>query len=320
MDLLALNGYGFRNVVASLGTALTSEQVRLLKRVCSRIILGFDSDEAGEKAVLRNAPAFLHENIHVSVVVLSPDDDPDDFINREGRESFLQKIQAAPSLMDFCLDVLLKKGKDTIPQQLSVIDGFKPLYEAVGNELEKSRSVKTLAEKLGHDESIILRSLAPRQRPVRHIPLGDLTGSSLGERFILSFFLRHHQECGNELMDACLPDLFENQKIAGLLQDAFEDFRLNGKVDLDRLTLRHPDADTQRLLADISICGKETEESNTLIILRDILNKFKKKSLKQRATELRGRIAEAEKKNDQELLQALLAEKEELIRQQAMKL
>jgi DNA primase len=318
MDLLALNGYGFRNVVASLGTALTTEQIRLLKRVCSRVVFGFDSDEAGEKAVLRNAPLFLREGIQVSVLVLPLGDDPDDFINREGREPLLQKIQGAPPLTNFCMEALLRKGTNTIPQQLAVIEGFKPIYEAISNELEKSTCVKMLAEKLGHDESVIARSLAPKRRLTKSAPLSDPSSSSPGERFVLSFFLRH-QECGNELLEAGLPDLLEDQRLSAVLRDALEDYRLHGNVDLDRLMLRHNDPDTHRLLADIVFCGKETGESNTKVILGDILNKFKKKSFKQKALKLKIQIAEAEKKNDQKLLQALLAEKKELIRQQAMK-
>jgi DNA primase len=319
MDLLALYAHGVKNVVAALGTALTPEQVRLMKRTCSRIVLGFDSDEAGEKAVLRNAPLLLREGIHGSVVVLSPGDDPDDFINREGADSFLQKIESAPSLIDFCLETLLRKGTETIPQQLMVIEGFKPIYGAIGTEIEKSTSVKMLSERLGQDEIVVSRSLASTQHPPKSAPWTNPGRSSFGERFVLGFFL-HHQECGHELMKAGLPDLLEDQSLALLLKDALEDYRQNGSVDVDRLMLRHNDPQIHKLLAEIVFSNEEIGDTNTEIILCDILNKFKQKSLKQKALKLKNQIAEAEKQNDQELLQALLAEKKELIKQQAMKL
>jgi len=319
MDLLALYSHGIKNVVAALGTALTPEQMRLIKRTCSRVALCFDSDEAGEKAVLRNAPLLLREGIHGSVVVLPPGDDPDDFINRENVNSFLKKIESAPSLIDFCLEALLRKGTDTIPQQLMVIEGFKPIYGAIGTEIEKSAYVKMLSERLGQDETVVSRSLASTQRLSKSAPWTNPARSSLGERFVLGFFLRH-QECGHELMKAGLPDLLEDQNLALLLKDALEDFRQNGSVDVDRLMLRHNDPQIYKLLTEIVFLNEETEDINTEIILCDILNKFKQKSLKQKALKLKNQIAEAEQRNDQELLRALLAEKKELIKQQAMKL
>jgi DNA primase len=319
MDLLALYAHGVKNVVATLGTALTPEQVRLMKRSCSRIVLGFDSDEAGERAVLRSAPLLLREGMHGSVMVLPPGDDPDDFINREGRDSFLQKVQSAPPLIDFCLQSLLQRGRETISQQLAVIEGFKPIYGAIGSELEKSAYVKILSEKLGQDEAVLSRSLKSAPQSIKSAPWTNPARASLGERFVLGFFLRH-QEYGHELMKAGLPDLLEDQHVALLLKGALDEYRQNGSVDLDRLMMRHTDPQLHNLLAEIVFSNEEIEEEDTEIILNDILNKFKQKSLKQKALKLKNQIAEAEKRNDQELLRALLAEKRDLIRQQAAKL
>ena len=68
MDLLAFHAKGFFRVAATLGTALTSQQVRLLSRMCDEVVLAYDGDDAGERAILRALPLFLQEELSVSCI------------------------------------------------------------------------------------------------------------------------------------------------------------------------------------------------------------------------------------------------------------
>lgn len=191
MDALALVNHGLENTAATLGTALTQDQLRLVKRAATTVVASFDSDEAGQKAVLRNAPLFFREGLNVSVLVLSPGDDPDDFINREGKEAILRKLEEAPALADFCLDILLREGADTIVGQTAALEGFKPVFQAMRNDLEKNRCVKILSERMRRDESVVGRILASGRPAERVLQRSDPVSTNASERYVLEFYLKH---------------------------------------------------------------------------------------------------------------------------------
>jgi DNA primase len=317
MDALALVNHGLENTAATLGTALTQEQLRLVKRAATTVVASFDSDEAGQKAVLRNAPLFFRESLNVSVLVLSSGDDPDDFINREGKEAFLRKIEEAPALSDFCLDILLRQGADTISGQTAALEGFKTVFQAMRNELEKNRCVKILSERMRRDETVVGRILASGRPAERVLRRSDPANANASERYVLEFYLRH-PEVGEALHNAGIAEHFDDQQLAGILREALTDCREGDTVDYDRLMIRFNEPQIHRLIADMIFSGEERKEDDVESILKDILNTFRRKGLQKRAEELGAKIEAAEKENNMELLQVLLMQKEKLIKQKAV--
>ncbi len=105
-DQIALRIRGLENTVAPLGTALGSEQIRLLKRFATEVITVFDGDEAGLKAVKRSLPLFLAEGIEPRCVILTEDKDPDEAVNRVGVEAFRRLLESSVSMIDFFLESL----------------------------------------------------------------------------------------------------------------------------------------------------------------------------------------------------------------------
>ena len=98
LDLLALRVHGVAPVVASLGTALTKEQVRLLKSLVSRVVLVFDGDPAGAKAMRRALPLFGQEGLPVRVIALPAGQDPDTYVHSKGPELFASPWDSGPAL------------------------------------------------------------------------------------------------------------------------------------------------------------------------------------------------------------------------------
>ena len=109
MDLISLVEYGIENVVATLGTALTNEQGKLIKRYASTAVISYDSDEAGIKATLRAIEILRHQNINVKILNLKDCKDPDDFIKKYKKEGFLKAIEDSVSHIIFQINILKRK-------------------------------------------------------------------------------------------------------------------------------------------------------------------------------------------------------------------
>lgn len=109
MDVIALNQAGFKNVVASMGTALTKEQAKLLKRYSENVVICYDGDSAGQMATMRGLDILKAEGLNVLVVDLPEGNDPDEFIAKFGRDAFFRLLKEAPPLTDFKLSVLAKQ-------------------------------------------------------------------------------------------------------------------------------------------------------------------------------------------------------------------
>lgn len=109
MDVISLHQAGINNVVATLGTALTEEQAKLICRYAKNVILCYDSDEAGIKATLRAIDMLIAAGERVKVLNLPGAKDPDEFINKHSAESFMRHVRAALPSTQYRLDLLKKQ-------------------------------------------------------------------------------------------------------------------------------------------------------------------------------------------------------------------
>ena len=112
MDVMALYQAGFHNAIASLGTALTENQARLIDRYAKRVILAYDSDQAGIKAALRAIEILEKFNIEIFVLGLGDAKDPDNYIKKYGKARFQALLNDAPSALDFQIKVARTKSTD----------------------------------------------------------------------------------------------------------------------------------------------------------------------------------------------------------------
>lgn len=109
MDVIRASTIGYRNTVALMGTALTKEQLQLLKRLSSNVIFCLDGDDPGVHATLSIGDALLEQGIEIKVVVLPDEEDPDSYILKNGKEKFEQLVQNALSFPDFKLRKIKEK-------------------------------------------------------------------------------------------------------------------------------------------------------------------------------------------------------------------
>src|SRR3989344_7705353 len=111
MDLLMCHQGGFKNAVASSGTAFTSEQLISLKRLSKRILMVFDADKAGVQASLRSASLALGSGMEVKIAALPPGTDPAELILKD-KEDFKKCLRSSSHIIDFYLEAILKEKTD----------------------------------------------------------------------------------------------------------------------------------------------------------------------------------------------------------------
>ena len=150
MDVVSLAAAGFENAVAPLGTAVTPDQVAVLRRYTSRAQLLFDSDAAGLKATFRAADLLLAGGVHPCVVTLPPGEDPDTIVHAEGAEALQGYIDEALDVLDRKLQILEEHDHfGSIEQTRSAIDRLLPTIRAVQDHALRDIYIAKVSERTG---------------------------------------------------------------------------------------------------------------------------------------------------------------------------
>ena len=159
MDVISLHQAGICNAVASCGTAFTEEQARLLKRYGKKAVLCYDSDEAGRKATERAGAILMSNGIKAKVLTVTGAKDPDEFIQKKGREMFLLLVDNAKPLIEYRIDEIQKQYTEDDGEKFKDSDSkieFTQLASAVLSEIKDSVEyeiyLKRVSEKSGVSE------------------------------------------------------------------------------------------------------------------------------------------------------------------------
>jgi len=161
-DLLALHQHGIENTVATLGTALTSDHVRILKGFVGtegKVVLVYDSDDAGLKAALRSIEIFDKGYVNAQILVLPAGHDPDSYIFDAGVDAFIAAAARAKGIMSFLIDSAVAKHDRTIDGKIRIVAELQRPLAAIQDSVDRSLYVKELAERIGIDEAAILEKI-----------------------------------------------------------------------------------------------------------------------------------------------------------------
>lgn len=175
MDVITMHQYGFRQAVASLGTSLTGEQAKLLRRYAPDVYIAYDGDEAGQKAALRGLDILQEVGLRVRVIRFPKGLDPDETLTDHGPEYFRKLMDQALSLMDFKLEKL-REDYDLSSQDGRVAYGTEAakLLAKTDNLIERDAHIQRLEEWIGihprviYDEIRRLEDSTPHDRLKTH--------------------------------------------------------------------------------------------------------------------------------------------------------
>ena len=156
MDVIALHAAGVTNAVATLGTAITSEQARVMSRYTKKVIISYDSDEAGVKAATRAMKLLEEVGLEVNVLSLSGAKDPDEYIKKYGVERFRQVISGAKSKFDYSLDAIISRFDISLPQdKINAIAEVEKLISETNSKAERDVYIREVAKRFDVQPSSI---------------------------------------------------------------------------------------------------------------------------------------------------------------------
>lgn len=243
MDLLALRGHGFEEVVATLGTALTHDHIRKIKGYAREAIVVFDADDAGKMAALRSLPLFLNEGLPARAVALPHGHDPDSFVNRNGLPAFLAFLDKAAPMFDFFMDEKLAQGGSDIEGKVGVLKEILPVLAQVRNRAQRVLYAGRLSERMGIKEEVVLSELQAAMngisgRDLQH-GLTEQVAASRGEQRIgdlqLLNLLLHHPSAVRRLVESECMALLSDAATSQIVKRIFETYRQEGRFSPERL-------------------------------------------------------------------------------------
>lgn len=152
LDVISLHQAGFTNAIASLGTAITAEQAKLMSRYTKKVNVCYDSDEAGQKATQRAMKILTDAGLEVVVIQIPGEKDPDDYIKAYGKDKFNDLLNGAKSKFEYNMTSILSKYDINIPQdRINALGELEILVSAVYSKAERDIYIQAISEKLKVD-------------------------------------------------------------------------------------------------------------------------------------------------------------------------
>ncbi|MBI4430259.1 MAG: DNA primase [Candidatus Omnitrophica bacterium] len=325
LDVMRLHAAGVRNAVGTLGTALTEEHARILKRYVKEIVLVFDGDRAGEDAALRGLEVFLVEGMSVKVVAMPAGFDPDDFVRDRGGEEFKRLVQAGEDIFSFKLKLLMKRHNHREARGLMTITTeMVSTLAMIPNAVLVDRYVKQLSVVLGVDEQSIQLELAKvhdklsarfkANEPEEETPSTPLSKNPFQAEYAIISLIAEDEALAHQARDVLSGNDFLSREVAEVF-DRIQ-ARLAENQSVSARAVLHWDISpalksylSAHLYAHLSL-----EEKNRA--LEHCIQQLKQKLRQDRASEIRRKIREAEMKGDHDQVAALVREFQELTRLQ----
>jgi DNA primase len=238
MDVITAHQSGTKNVVASSGTSLTIEQVKLLKRYTNNLILAFDVDLAGQAATQRGIDIALAQEMNIKILHLPQGKDPDECIRENPKDWFLA-IRKAQPIMEYYFQLAFQgRDKDNLEDKKAITNLLLPQLAKFGNLIERDHWLKILSEKLDVAETVLRESLAkikfyPLKNEKEDVSSSKPPVEQMTAERLLALILRFPQLCIQYFTDLPL-GVFEGQSrvIAKNILDCYESEKM---VDLQKI-------------------------------------------------------------------------------------
>lgn len=319
LDFLIPYQAGVKNVIATLGTALTTDQARLIKRFAGTVIMVYDPDEAGEAASLRNLDLLISEDVNVYIAELPQGLDPDSFIRKFGADDFLKLVKASKNIFDYKLDKLKERFDITKTHGKAAIAAeMLPTISRINNAILKSDLVKRLAEKLSVDEESIkveLRKVKADygERRYAAIPQPETKKESRGAEMMILALLLDSEDYVGRIMNILSPEEFRNTSVREAVSAVFAFHKENLRTNAAQL-INHlgSGSEASAMISEaVSMLDIVQDRDKAL---NDCVVKIKKDNVRERLDSLQDAIKTAHNKKNEDEVRKLVIEYNNLVR------
>ncbi len=264
MDAISLYQRGFDNVVASLGTALTEEQARLLRKYCEQVIISYDSDGAGQEAILRGLTILEKQGCDARVLQMEGAKDPDEYVIKYGSAKFNLLVDSAISLVDFKIKMIKTKfNLENSKDKIRFLKEITKVLAEVENEIEREIYIENISKQYNISKEAIYAEVNKKVIKVRdgnensgvkritNKKDENNTTSIKKENMIIYLLINYFQESFEPIVT--------NIKL--------EDFRLDANRTIYQKILESPAEESEKILQMISNIEDQEIQSHVSEIL-----------------------------------------------------
>lgn len=318
-DLVLLAEHGIKNVVAPLGTALTKEQIRLLRGYCDEVVLLFDGDSAGLKAAMRAVPFFLIEKVDARVAVLPDGHDPDSYVRENGADSVEKLVGNAKPLAEFVFETMSRQYGMTLDGKNKIVSELREIVAAGGDSVQSSLMVSHFSELLGITVEQFQKGVSQakvRKPPEKKVVQASLKNLSRKERQLLDFVILY-PEYFPELLDADIEEVIVHSGILSIFQ-VLKELAADGNLTPDRILVGLAEGTQERsyvagLLIQGDRAGGDDEDDDGLHarnMCDELLRWLDRERHRQDGVTLQEQIRQAQVGGDHAKLMELLVKKQ----------
>ena len=317
MDAIALQKFGFNNAVASLGTALTENQARLIKKYTDNVIIGYDQDGAGQAATMRGLDILANHGLNVKVLKLDRSDvkDPDEYLNKYGPERLKKCVDEAISLVEFKVSILEKNlNLDNFDSKVRFLTGVSNILSKIDNNIERDLYIDKISKKYGMSPGPILKEVEKGMKNKKEDDI-VLDMNALNKKMQLVTSVRKRQEQYIVALMLSKKKKIQEEIVKNISSEDIEDenvrnvynfiINLSNEYDINKIDIlsKIQDEDMLKEITDImyiDISGYEEK------LLKDVLKNKKKERLYTRRDEIIKRLGEDVSSDESEVLKVEL--------------
>lgn len=291
MDAIGVTAAGFGPVVASCGTALTPQQVKLIKQHTPRIVVNFDPDTAGANAAERSINILLEEDMQVRILELDGDLDPDEYCKERGAAAYQEKLEGAKGYFYWLADrARTKYDVRTSEGQVSVLKFLMPAVQRISDQMERMVIAGDVASYIGVDRGMVLDSFKKAVAERKEAPLArQQVALRHDERILINALLTRP-----EVAAQALPEMRQMQSVATfpshrIFEAIFALDAAGGPLSFEAVHARL-EGEEQNLLAHAALIEDtdvtEEEIAAALASVRRSEGEYRRTELKRRVKEL----------------------------------
>lgn len=303
-DVMTLHQRGIKNVVASLGTSLTSSQARLIKRYTGHVFIAYDQDKAGISATLRGIDLLLETNLEIRIISMPHGVDPADLVNREGEGSFLKRKDEALAYFDYRLNLEIQKRPSLRREdKIEIIEEVFPTLAKVSNSITLGELIRSLSQRLDLDEEMIRTEFKRFKRKERgflsrpeFLKMED--GQEKRERMLLQLML--DDEAVVKLVEERWDlDNFTNPDYRRIAKEIIISWE-KGKTSFSRLINQLEEENLSSIISSFSLSESPFKTDDKEKLALDLIDKWQRNKVQKRISELTKNIKESQRKGQEE--------------------